>query len=180
MWLLFGGKFDNTFLHLLLLSHHLFINSFIPFYTHIPTFQLYLTLWNPMDCSPPGSSVHGIFQATILKWVAMPSSRGSSWPRDWIQVSYVSSLAGGFFTTSATWKVLLHIFLQNVKHCFPLLLKIFVKSLVVFLISISFLIFNISFLLLTLGFVPSFSNPFRWWVRLFELFLVSWGRLVLL
>ena len=93
MWLLFGRKFDNTFLHLLLLSHHLFINSFIPFYTHIPTFQLYLTLWNPMDCSPPGSSVHGIFQATILKWVAMPSSRGSSWPRDWIQVSYVSCIS---------------------------------------------------------------------------------------
>ena len=35
-----------------------------------------------MDCSPPGSSVHGILQARILGWVAMPSSRGSSWPRD--------------------------------------------------------------------------------------------------
>ena len=33
-----------------------------------------------MDCSPPGSSVHGIFQARILEWVAMPSSRGSSQP----------------------------------------------------------------------------------------------------
>ena len=37
-----------------------------------------LTLCNTMDCSPPGSSVHGIFQARILEWVAMPSSRGSS------------------------------------------------------------------------------------------------------
>ena len=36
------------------------------------------TLWDPMDCSPPGSSVHGILQARILEWVAMPSSRGSS------------------------------------------------------------------------------------------------------
>ena len=36
----------------------------------------------PMDCRPPGPSVHGILQARILEWVAMPSSRGSSWPRD--------------------------------------------------------------------------------------------------
>ena len=48
------------------------------------------TLGDPMDCSPPGSSVHGILQAKILKWVGMPSSKGSSWPRDPTQVSYVS------------------------------------------------------------------------------------------
>ena len=40
------------------------------------------TLCNPVDCSPPGSSVHGILQARILEWVAMPSSKGSSQPRD--------------------------------------------------------------------------------------------------
>ena len=40
--------------------------------------KLYLTLCNPTDCSPPGSSVHWILQARILEWVAMPSSRGSS------------------------------------------------------------------------------------------------------
>ena len=40
--------------------------------------QSCLTLCNPMDCSPPSSSVHGIFQARILEWVAMPSSKGSS------------------------------------------------------------------------------------------------------
>ena len=51
-----------------------------------------------MGCSPPGSSVHGIFQARILEWVAMPSSKGSSWPRDRTHVSCVSSVAGGFFT----------------------------------------------------------------------------------
>ena len=44
--------------------------------------QSYLTLCNPMDCSPPRSSVHRIFQARVLVWVAMPSSRGSSRPRD--------------------------------------------------------------------------------------------------
>ena len=44
--------------------------------------QSYLTLSDPMDYSLPGSSVHGILQAKILEWVAMPSSRGSSQPKD--------------------------------------------------------------------------------------------------
>ena len=57
--------------------------------------QLYLTLCDPVDCSPPVSSVHGILQARILKWVAIPFSRGSSQPRDQTQVSRT---AGGFFT----------------------------------------------------------------------------------
>ena len=48
------------------------------------------TLCNPMYCSPPGSSVHGIVQARILEWVAMPSSRGSFQPRDRTHVSYIS------------------------------------------------------------------------------------------
>ena len=48
------------------------------------------TLCNPMDCSPPGFSVHGILQARILEWVAMSSSRGSSRLRDWTHVSYIS------------------------------------------------------------------------------------------
>ena len=45
------------------------------------------TLCDPMDCSLPASSVHGILQAKILEWVAMPFSRGSSSPRDRIWVS---------------------------------------------------------------------------------------------
>ena len=49
------------------------------------------TLCDPMDHSLPGSSICGILQARTLEWVAMPSSRGSSWPRDWTQVSYASS-----------------------------------------------------------------------------------------
>ena len=52
--------------------------------------QSCLTLCNPMDCSPPGSSVHGVFQARVLEWGAISFSRGSSWSRDWTQVSYVS------------------------------------------------------------------------------------------
>ena len=49
--------------------------------------QLCPTLWDPMDCSPPGSSVHGIFQTRVLEWGAISFSRGSSWLRDWTQVS---------------------------------------------------------------------------------------------
>ena len=60
---------------------------------------------DPMDCSLPGSSVHEILQTRTLDWVAMPSSRGSSPPRDQIDVSYVSlALAGRFFITSTTWE----------------------------------------------------------------------------
>ena len=53
-----------------------------PALEHAKLLQLYLTLCDPMGCSPPGSSVHGILQARILEWVSMPSSRGSSQPRD--------------------------------------------------------------------------------------------------
>ena len=56
-----------------------------------------------MDCSPSGSSVHGISQARIQEWVAISFSRASSSPRDWTHISYVSC-SGGFFTTSATWE----------------------------------------------------------------------------
>ena len=53
------------------------------------------TLCNPTDCSSPGSSVHEIFQARILEWVAISFSRGSSQPRD---QTWVSCIAGRFFT----------------------------------------------------------------------------------
>ena len=60
-----------------------------------------LTLSDPMDCSLPGYSVHGISQARILEWVSISFSRGSSQPRD---QTCISCLAGGFFTTGATRK----------------------------------------------------------------------------
>ena len=50
------------------------------------------TLCDPLDCGPPGSSAHGIQQARMLEWVAMASSRGSSWPRDGTCASYVSCI----------------------------------------------------------------------------------------
>ena len=110
-------SFAVLFLTLLLLS---FVS--VPFYVLISYFlcslssvclifkslvpclvvQSCLTLCNPMDCSPPASSTQGILQERILEWVAMPSSRGSSQPRDQTQVSCI---AGRFFTGWATREV---------------------------------------------------------------------------
>ena len=50
--------------------------------------QLCQTLCDPVDCSLPGSSVHGIFQAIVLEWIAISFSRGSSQTRDWTRVSH--------------------------------------------------------------------------------------------
>ena len=76
------------------------------------------TLCDPMDCSLSGSSVHGIFQARVLEWVATSFSRGSSWPRDQTLVSHI---VGGCFTIWATreeiqWR-LGHFLNLMIKHC---------------------------------------------------------------
>ena len=65
---------------------------------HAKSLQSCLTLCDPMNCSLAGSSVHGILQARILEWVAMPFSRGSAWTRDRTHDSSISCIAGGFFT----------------------------------------------------------------------------------
>ena len=90
-----------------LYSTHLVISSFpmtFTLYSHLfekkrQCTKSCPTLGDPMDCSPPGSSVHGILQARILEWVAISFSRGSSRPRNQTQVS---SIAGRFFTNWAT------------------------------------------------------------------------------
>ena len=58
-----------------------------------------LTLCNPLDCGPPGSSIHGILQARTLEWVAISFSRGSSQTRDW---TWVSRIVSRCFTIWAT------------------------------------------------------------------------------
>ena len=58
-----------------------------------------LTICNPMDGGLPGCSVQGILQARICEWVAMPSSRGSSWSRDQTRIACVSYVVGGIFLT---------------------------------------------------------------------------------
>ena len=73
--------------------------------------QSRLTLCNPMGCSLPVSPVREILQARILEWVALPSSRGSSWPRDWTNVSCGSCIAGRFFTAEPPGKP--HILLKH-------------------------------------------------------------------
>ena len=81
------------------------------------------TLCDPMDCSPSGSSVHGIPQARILEWIAVPSFRGSSRPRDRTQVSCI---AGRLFTI---WvkaiigiNIIITITLISVHKCLPSML----------------------------------------------------------
>ena len=66
--------------------------------------QLCPTLCDPMGCSPPGSSVHGIFQARILEWVVTPHSRGSSQPRGQTPVSCISSIGRWILYHYATWE----------------------------------------------------------------------------
>ena len=66
--------------------------------------QSCLTLCDPMDCSPPGSSIHGIPQARILEWVAISFSRGSSRPRDRTQVSRIGGRRFNLWATrEAPW-----------------------------------------------------------------------------
>ena len=60
---------------------------------------------DPMDCSPPGSSVRGILQTWILEWAVLPFSKGSSWPRDW---TWVSGTAGRFSIVWATREFLVN------------------------------------------------------------------------
>ena len=68
------------------------------------SFPSCLTLCNPMHCSSPGSSVHGILQARILEWVVMLSSRGSFQPGDQTQVSCLLHWQAGSLITRAIWE----------------------------------------------------------------------------
>ena len=71
---------------------------------HAKLLQSCLTFCDRMDCRPPGSSVHGILQESILEWVAMLSSRDLPDPGTETASLTSLALAGGFFTTSATWE----------------------------------------------------------------------------
>ena len=66
--------------------------------------QSCLTLREPMDCSPPGSTVQGIFQARVLEWVAVAFSRGSSRPRDRTHPSYISCIGGQILYLCTNWE----------------------------------------------------------------------------
>ena len=79
-------------------------------YMYAKSLQSSQTLCDPMDCSLPGSYVQGIPQVRILEWVTMPSSRGSSWFRDW---TASPELVGRFFTTSITWEAQIIIYRRD-------------------------------------------------------------------
>ena len=93
--------------------------------------QLCSTLCNPMNCSPPGSSVHGILQARILEWEAIPFSRGSSQPRDQTSVSCIgrwilyqcatweAQRNHCFMSVSAFIRLHFFFFFKNIHHCIP-------------------------------------------------------------
>ena len=77
------------------ITHHLLIRILDSLCVRAKSLQSCLTLCNPTDCSLPGPSVHGILQAKILEWVAMPSSRGSFQPRDRTLISCILHLQVG-------------------------------------------------------------------------------------
>ena len=91
--LLFWGIPKN--IYYLLLPVNPMEKGFIYTSVKVKSLQLCPTLCDPMGCSPPGSSVHGIFQAGVLEWVAISFSRGSSQPRDH---TWVSLIVGQCFT----------------------------------------------------------------------------------
>ena len=74
--------------------------------------QSCLSPWNTIDCSLPGSSVYGIFQARILEWVDISFSRGSSSPKDWTLVSCVSCICRKLIYHWVTWET-------HVDHSLP-------------------------------------------------------------
>ena len=81
---------------------------FIPC-AHAQLLQSRLTLCNPMTAACQAPLSMGILQARTLEWIAMPSSRGPSWPRDW---THVSCTAGGFFTHWATWEAWIYVYIE--------------------------------------------------------------------
>ena len=99
-------EYHNNEKYLMLLNCTLkmltMVNSVL--YTFMSVTQSCLTLCDPTDCSPPGSSVYGIFQARLLDWVAISSSRGSSQSRDQTSVSCVSCIGRQIRYHCATWE----------------------------------------------------------------------------
>ena len=85
----------------------IFIGAWLPLYRHGWLYHCMCVLSCSVmsdSLSPPGSSVHEIFQARILEWVAISFSRGSSWPRDWTYISCISRVSRQILYHCATWK----------------------------------------------------------------------------
>ena len=89
----------HTHIHTCIYRQWFVIHIYMKVKVKVFVIQSCPTLCDPTDCSLPDSSVHGFLQARILEWVAIPFSRGSSWPRNQTQVSWI---AGRFFTIWVT------------------------------------------------------------------------------
>ena len=89
-WLLSISMMSSKFIHMVARISVFSFDGWVIFYCtpHLVLAQSCPTLCDPVDCSPPGSSAHGLSQARILEWVAMPSSQA----RDWTCISYVSCI----------------------------------------------------------------------------------------
>ena len=120
VFLLWGRKgqfvilhsWENIFPFSLLKSHFLPSSHVKSLNAECLVSQLCLTLCDPMDYCPPGSSVHGISQARKLEWVAISSSKGSYRPRDWTGVSCIFCIGRQIFYRWATWEA-------PKSHCSP-------------------------------------------------------------
>ena len=95
-----GGSLSRTYCHVRKIPKLRCVHSCML------SLQSYPTLCDLMDCSPPGSSVHRILQARILEWIAMPSSRVSSQPKDGTRFSYISCIGRRVLYHSAAWEAL--------------------------------------------------------------------------
>ena len=80
--------------------HFNFLPEFVTFESEVA--QLCLTLCDPIDCSLPGSSIHGIFQTIVLEWIVISFSKGSSQPKAWTRVSHIVDRC---FTVWATYRI---------------------------------------------------------------------------
>ena len=94
--------------------HPTILSSVTPFSSRLQSFpasgwfvhsQSCPTLCDPVDCNPPSSSDHGIFQARILECIAVSYSRASSWPRDWTLISCIFCINRKILYEYATWEV---------------------------------------------------------------------------
>ena len=101
-----GRKDSDTTERLHFHFHHIF--------TMCSVIQLWLTLCNPMDCCPQGSSTHGLLQARVLEWVSISYSRGSSRPSDQTHLCTGRQI----LYHSTTWEALFFFFLEYNKRCF--------------------------------------------------------------
>ena len=107
------------------LAPFFWLNCFLIVESESEVTQSWPTLCDPMDCSLRGSSVHGIFKARVLEWVAISFSRGSSQPRDQTQVSCIASRC---FTVWATEFPAFFVYLDNSLLSYVSIANIFSQS----------------------------------------------------